>query len=215
MPEFDPKDVAADAQEPPLAPPIAPPLVPTPAPALVPPSSEIVTSRRQGNAPRLGAKATVAGALVVGGIAGAVILGPLTASAASPTLQTGATPSASADTDTGTGAGTDTDTDHGPGGHTEAVSDTSVIARAIGIREADLQTALSGGQTVAQVAAAHNVPAQTVIDALVADGNSELAADVASGKITQAQAHAEKAEVVQRATGQVNGTFSGGHGDTD
>lgn len=49
-----------------------------------------------------------------------------------------------------------------------------------------------------------------MIDALVADGTSELAAQVASGSITQAQADAEKADVVQRATDQANGTFSGG-----
>ena len=97
------------------------------------------------------------------------------------------------------------------GGHTKAVSDASVVAKAMGISEADLTTALSGGQTVAQVATAHNVAVQTVIDALVADGLSELAADVQGGTITQAQADAQKAAVTQRATDQVNGTFMGEH----
>jgi phage antirepressor YoqD-like protein len=101
----------------------------------------------------------------------------------------------------------------GPGGpgHSEAVSDTSVVAKAIGITEAQLTTALAGGQTVAQVAKAHNVPLQTVIDALVADGTSELAAEVTKGTITQAQADAQKAEILQRATAQANGSFAGGH----
>jgi hypothetical protein len=103
----------------------------------------------------------------------------------------------------------------GPGGNhgfgrTEAVSDISVVAKAIGISEADLQTALDGGQTVAAVAKAHNVAVQTVIDALVADGQSELAADVTAGRLTQAQADAQKAQVTQRATDQVNGTMTGG-----
>ncbi|MBI3745124.1 MAG: hypothetical protein HY264_01090 [Chloroflexi bacterium] len=160
----------------------------------------------------------VLGALLVGGIAGAVILGPLSALAASPAPTTGAT---SGPATTGNGTGTDTDNDNdaghhggpgGPGGfggRTEAVTDTSIVAKAIGISEADLKTALAGGQTVAQVAQAHNVALQTVIDALVADSQSELAADVASGKITQAQADAMKANILQHATDQANGTFRG------
>ena len=62
---------------------------------------------------------------------------------------------------------------------------------------------------VAQVAKAHNVALQVVINALVADGTSELAAQVANGSITQAQANAEKTEILQRATDQANGTFGG------
>src|SRR5947207_12097669 len=98
----------------------------------------------------------------------------------------------------------------GFGGHNEAVSDTSVVAKAIGISEADLLTALQGGQTVAQVAKAHNVDLQVVIDALVADGQSELDAAVKAGTLTQAQADAEKANLTQRATDQANGSFGNG-----
>ena len=101
----------------------------------------------------------------------------------------------------------------------EAVSDTSVAATAIGISEADLQAALAKGQTIAQVAKAHNVDVQKVIDALVADANTEIATALKNGQITQAQADAEKAHVTQRVTDQVNGTFRGGpggrHGDGD
>ena len=91
------------------------------------------------------------------------------------------------------------------------MTDTSVVAKALGISEADLKTALAGGQTVAVVAKAHNVPLQSVIDALVADGTSELAAEVKAGTITQPQADAQKAEILQRATDQANGSFNGGH----
>jgi hypothetical protein len=66
----------------------------------------------------------------------------------------------------------------------EAVSDTSVVAKAIGITEAQLLTELNAGKTPAQVATAHGVAVQKVIDALVADGMSELAADVKAGRIT-------------------------------
>jgi hypothetical protein len=65
---------------------------------------------------------------------------------------------------------------------------------------------------VAAVAKAHNVDPQTVINALVTDGLNELAAQVKAGTITQAQANAQKAAVTQRATDQVNGTFTGGPG---
>jgi predicted RNase H-like HicB family nuclease len=164
---------------------------------------------------RIGTRARVLGALVLGGIGGAAILGPLTTAAASPTPSTATAPSATSGT--GTDADGDNDAGHpggpgGPGGHVEAVTDTSVVAKAIGISEADLKTALAGGQTVAAVAKAHNVALQVVIDALVADSNSELAAEVAAGTITQAQADAMKAQILQRATDQANGTFSGGPG---
>ena len=48
------------------------------------------------------------------------------------------------------------------------------------------------------------------LDALVADGQSELDAAVKAGTITQAQADAEKANLTQRATDQANGSFRGG-----
>ena len=158
------------------------------------------------------------GVLLVGGAAGATLFGPLTATAASPTAQP-STPAASTQPGTVTtpaGPGTGAWNGRGgPGGNhgfnpNETVSDLSVVAKAIGISEADLQTALDGGQTVAAVAKAHNVATQTVIDALVADGQSELAADVTAGRLTQAQADAQKAQVTQRATDQVNGTMTGG-----
>jgi hypothetical protein len=171
-----------------------------------PPVATAAVSRGAGKRLRDNTKAVVVGSLLVGGVAGAAILGPLAAAAASPTpsaITTPATPEASPDADTEQPAGP------GGGGHNEAVSDTSVVAKAIGISEADLKTALAGGQTVADVAKAHNVTLQTVIDALVADGTSELAAQVANGSITQAQADAEKAEILQRATAQANGTFGG------
>ena len=182
---------------------------------------------------RRNTKATIAGSILLGGIAGAAIMGPLSAAAASPDPSALSTPAATdpsaatAPDATAAPAATtapkvttpsptaDTDGDHdagrGGGPNHETVTDTSVVAKAIGISETDLLTALNSGKTVADVAKANNVAVQTVIDALVADGNTELAADVASGRITQAQADAEKAEVTQRATDQVNGSLRGGH----
>jgi CheY-specific phosphatase CheX len=145
----------------------------------------------------------VAGAIVAGGAAIMLLVASGVANAASPT--TSAQPAASA-------AASQT-TANNPFGRTETVSDQSVVAGVIGITEAQLDTALSSGQTVAAVAKAHNVDPQKVIDALVTDGLNELAAQVKAGTLTQAQADAQKAEVTQRATDQVNGTMSGRQGD--
>jgi hypothetical protein len=166
-----------------------------------PPARERLVRRAAGSQ-----KAKIAGALIVGGVAGAAILGPISTLAASPAPAASSVPTTPGTTDQDQGGRGG----HGPGGHIEAVSDTSVVAKAIGISEADLLTALKGGQTVADVAKAHNVILQVVIDALVADGQAELDAAVKAGTITQAQADAEKAELTQRATDQANGNFQGG-----
>ena len=151
-------------------------------------------------------KAKIAGALIVGGVAGAAILGPISTLAASPAPAASSAPTTPGTTDQDQGG----PGGHGPGGHVEAVSDTSVVAKAIGISEADLLTALKGGQTVADVAKARNVNLQVVIDALVADGQAELDAAVKAGTMTHAQAVAEKAELTLRATAQANGNVQGG-----
>jgi hypothetical protein len=184
----------------------------------MPPEGEPVEDAPSGGDPPTGSnrgrsmKAAALGSIVAGGIAVAAIVGPLAAQAASPSPAATTIPTPSGEPPaTGGGRGS-----HGGGmggfgfNPNEAVSDTSVVAKAIGITEADLNTALSGGQTVAAVSKAHNVDPQVVIDALVQDGLDELAAQVTAGTITQAQADAQKAEVTQRATDQVNGTFTGG-----
>jgi hypothetical protein len=79
-----------------------------------------------------------------------------------------------------------------------------VAANAIGISVDDLHTALESGQSLAEVATAHGVDPQVVIDALVADAKAHLAEDVASGRITQAEADERSADLVQRITDHVN-----------
>ena len=188
----------------------------------VAPSGKPVT---RGPGRRRNLKVAAIGTIVAGGLAAAALVGPLVADAASPSPATANAPTASdnppADGDTGVRGGPGHDGgpgDHrGPGrfGHNEAVSDASVVAKAIGITEADLNTALQGGKTIADVAKAHNVDTHKVIDALVQDGLDELAAKVTAGTITQAQADAMKDQVTQRATDQVNGTFTRGPGRDD
>jgi hypothetical protein len=183
-------------QESPAAPVWTPDEMTSPANDASPAPTKVRSRRRT-------AGAAILGSLLVGGAAGAAFFGPLTAAAATPT-STLSQPAAGGYSQGGH--------DGGFGGRNETVSDASVVAKAIGISETNLTTALQGGQTVAQVAKAHNVSTQTVIDALVTDGLNELAAEVKAGTITQAQADAQKAAVTQRATGQVNGTLMGGPG---
>jgi hypothetical protein len=156
--------------------------------------------------------AAITGAVVAGGAIVALMLGSVTAIAASPAASTDPTASTASSQPSASSTASTQVTPANPFGRNETVSDLSVVATAIGISEADLQTALSNGQTVAAIATAHSVAPQKVIDALVTDGLNELAAEVKAGTITQAQADAQKAAVTQRATDQVNGTFSGGGG---
>ena len=81
----------------------------------------------------------------------------------------------------------------------------TVAATAIGISEADLRTALQGGDTIADVARAKGVDVTTVIDAIVAEMNSHLDEAVTDGHLTQAQADERKANANERATDLVNG----------
>ena len=71
-----------------------------------------------------------------------------------------------------------------PGGeHRLGKASLSVAADAIGISPQDLLKELRDGQTIAQVAVAHNVPVQTVIDDMVAAANAAIDKAAAEGKI--------------------------------
>ena len=81
----------------------------------------------------------------------------------------------------------------GPGRGGRGVGHNSaVVAKALGISEADLMTALQSGQTVAQVATSKGVSLQTVINAIVAAEKVE---------------HPDQtdAAILARVTNQVNG----------
>ncbi|CAB5068875.1 MAG: hypothetical protein F2934_12865 [Actinobacteria bacterium] len=95
-------------------------------------------------------------------------------------------------------------------------------ATAIGITSDALRTELGTTKSLADVAQAHNVDVQKVIDALVADATKHIDQAVTDGKITAAQATAKKATLVERITTRVNtvgmpgrgpgGRHRGGHG---
>jgi len=90
---------------------------------------------------------------------------------------------------------------HGPRGAHPALG---VAASTIGISEDDLRTALQDGQSIADVAKAHNVDPQAVIDALVADASTHLDQAVTDGKLTPEQADQMKADLPQRMADLVN-----------
>ena len=145
--------------------------------------------------------AAAAASLLAGGAAGALLFTPVQAGAQT-TPPTTAKPSAPGVPGTPRTRGPN---GPGRGGKAEAVSDLSVAANAIGIPETDVTTAMKAGQSLAAIAKAHTVDPQKVIDALVADAKSELAAGVTSGKLTQAQADQATPNLTQRITDQVNG----------
>ena len=64
--------------------------------------------------------------------------------------------------------------DHGPRPHLAAA------AKAIGVSEADLETALRSGQSLAQVAQSKGVDVKVVVDALVAEARAKMAEQAAT-----------------------------------
>src|SRR5205085_1517021 len=84
--------------------------------------------------------------------------------------------------------------------------DLDAAATAIGVDGATLRDALASGQSLADVARAHNVDPQAVIDALVAAAKTHLADDVSSGRLTQAEADQALADLQSHITDLVNGT---------
>jgi hypothetical protein len=71
-------------------------------------------------------------------------------------------------------------------------------AKALNITSAELQTQLRGGQTLAQLAQAHNTTEQAVTTAALAAAKTQLDQVVAAGTLTQAQADAAYAQLQQQ-----------------
>jgi NAD(P)-dependent dehydrogenase (short-subunit alcohol dehydrogenase family) len=71
-------------------------------------------------------------------------------------------------------------------------------ANAIGIQPKDLLAELRKAQSIADVAAAHNVPEQTVIDAVVNAATKKIDDAVAAGKLDPTKAAAMKAKLPDR-----------------
>ncbi len=90
----------------------------------------------------------------------------------------------------------------GPGGHRGP--GLEVAATALGLTVDELRTELQSGSSIADVATAHGVALQTVIDAFVTDAKAHVDAEVASGDLTQAEADSKLAEITTRITERVS-----------
>jgi hypothetical protein len=88
----------------------------------------------------------------------------------------------------------------------------TLSAETIGIPRADLVHALRDGQSIAQVAEAHGVAPQTVIDALVDAGAKRVDEAVAAGTITPEQGERIKARFPEVAERIVNHVKEGSDG---
>jgi polyhydroxyalkanoate synthesis regulator phasin len=114
------------------------------------------------------------------------------------------------------------DSDVWRGGHPGWGGGLDAAAEALGMTEDELHSALEAdGATLATVAEDRGVAVQTLIDALVTATRERAAQAVTDGKITQEQADEWLADVQERVTERVNGTFEWHgprgpwHGDDD
>lgn len=82
----------------------------------------------------------------------------------------------------------------------------STVADTIGISEDELRTAVEGGQTIAEVAAANGSSADAVIAALVEQAKAHIDSDVADGEYTQDEADTRLADATTAITDFVNNT---------
>jgi hypothetical protein len=77
-------------------------------------------------------------------------------------------------------------------------------AKALGMTTDKLHTALEGGKSLADVAKAQKVSVSSLVSAMVTASETELAAAVKDGHLTQAQANTMKSTLTQRITDRVN-----------
>lgn len=101
----------------------------------------------------------------------------------------------------------------GPGGRFGANSASSpfaIAAKALGMSEADLMTAMQGGKSVATLAKEKNVSLDTIIASAVAAESDALKAEVTAGRLTQAQADQRLTGAKDRVTNLYNNTMPQG-----
>ena len=98
--------------------------------------------------------------------------------------------------------------------HAVRAAVVSTSATAIGVTPQDLVTELKGGSSIAQVAAAHNVSSQTVVDSLVKVGDAKVASVASAGKISAARAQAIEARLPTAAAKVVAHVFGQHAGST-
>ena len=83
-------------------------------------------------------------------------------------------------------------------------------AKALGMTGDELYAGVQGGKSLADVAKDQKVSVGSLIKAMVADAEGDLAAAVKAGTMTQAQADTIKSSLTERITDRVNGVRAGG-----
>lgn len=85
----------------------------------------------------------------------------------------------------------------------------SELLTLLGLDKTTLAKELAAGKTLAEIAEAQGVTAQSVIDLLVSQETAKLDKQVTDGKLTQEKADQMKAALTERITAIVNGTNTG------
>lgn len=98
----------------------------------------------------------------------------------------------------------------GGGGGMGMTQSHDAAAKALGLTSDELYTAVQGGKSLADVAKDQKVSVDTLVKAMVADAEGDLAAAVKAGTMTQAQADTLKSSLTERITDRVNGVRAGG-----
>jgi polyhydroxyalkanoate synthesis regulator phasin len=84
-----------------------------------------------------------------------------------------------------------------------------IVAQALGMSVEELRTALQGGQTVADLAAANGIALDTIVDAVLAERKAQLDQAVADGSLTQEEADAKLSEMREQVTKRLSEPFAG------
>jgi hypothetical protein len=98
----------------------------------------------------------------------------------------------------------------GGGGGMGMTQSHDAAAKALGMTSEELYTAVQGGKSLADVAKVQKVSVDTLVKAMVADAEGDLAAAVKAGTMTAVQADTLKSSLTERITDQVNGVHAGG-----
>jgi hypothetical protein len=96
------------------------------------------------------------------------------------------------------------------GGGMGMIQSHDAAAKALGMTSDQLYAAVQSGKSLAEVAKDQKVSVDSLIKAMVADAQGDLAAAVKAGTMTQAQADTLKSTLTQRITDHVNGVRAGG-----
>lgn len=89
----------------------------------------------------------------------------------------------------------------------------TTAAEKLGMTEADLMAEMQAGKSLADVAAEKGVDTQAISDAYLTALKAELAAQVADGSLTQAEADAKLAAKTEALPDRLTGSWSGRGGD--